>query len=162
LPKDVLKLRGSLKIEHTVATINSKRLWRLLNKKQPSQFLEISSVNNAIKEVEKGAQYILLTSGNLIQQVNAKLRQADQVEPTNKWIVPIIVSIEFESYPNLYENIMQSIGYGAAAIFISETENFVKKLITIRLAADVCGVPLVIIAQTQGSMIVIVKIFPRS
>ena len=119
LPKDVLKLRGNLKIEHTVATTNSKRLWRLLNKSQPSQFLEISSVNNAIKEVEKGAQYILLTSSDLVQQVNAKLRQADQVEPNNKWIVPIVVNVEFKSFPDLYENIMQSIKYGAAAIFIS-------------------------------------------
>ena len=102
---DVLRLRGSVKIEHTLATLGAKRLWHLLQGEEPVRALGALSGAQAVQMVQAGLQSIYIsgwqvagdvnTAGQtypdqsiypvdsvpkLVQRINNALRRADQID----------------------------------------------------------------------------------
>jgi len=49
--EDVQKLRGSVKIEHTIATLGAKKLWNLINQEEPVRALGALTGNQAVQQV---------------------------------------------------------------------------------------------------------------
>ena len=113
----------------------------------------------------------------LIEKINNSLRRADQVEwiendaAIRDWFAPIIADAEagFGGNLNAFELMKAMIKAGAAGVHFEDqlssakkcghlggkvlvpTEEFVKKLIAARLAADVMGVPTILIARTDAN-----------
>ena len=56
--EDVLRLRGSLPIEHTLARRGALKLWELLNGDEPVRALGALSGNQAMQMVRAGLQAI--------------------------------------------------------------------------------------------------------
>ncbi len=51
-PQDVEKLRGSIKIEHTLARMGAERLWKLLNTEPYVHALGALTGNMAVQQVQ--------------------------------------------------------------------------------------------------------------
>jgi len=112
----------------------------------------------------------------LIEKINNTLRRADQVEwvengtAVRDWFAPIVADAEagFGGNLNAFELMQAMIRAGAAGVHFEDqlssakkcghlggkvlvpTSEFVKKLIAARLAADVMGVPTILIARTDA------------
>src|SRR3954464_4242780 len=103
--QDVLKLRGSVHIEHTLARRGALKLWELLHQEEPVRALGALSGNQAMQMVRAGLQAIYLSgwqvaadsnpaggvypdqsrqranSGpDLARKINKTLQRADQIE----------------------------------------------------------------------------------
>jgi isocitrate lyase len=112
---------------------------------------------------------------NLVRRINNALLRADQIQHMEGkkgpyWMVPLIADGEagFGGILNTYELTRSLIEAGAAAVHYEDqlasakkcghlggkvlvpTQEFVRKLISARLAADVMDVPLMIIARTDA------------
>src|SRR6185503_1242126 len=70
-PEDVLKLRGSIPIEHTLARRGALRLWELLNQDEPVRALGALSGNQAMQMVRAGLQAIYLSGWQVAADSNA-------------------------------------------------------------------------------------------
>jgi isocitrate lyase len=104
-PADVLRLRGSIPIEHTLARRGAFKLWELLRKPEPVRALGALSGNQAMQMVRAGLEAIYLSgwqvaadsnvagamypdqslypanSGpELCRKINRTLQRADQIE----------------------------------------------------------------------------------
>src|SRR6476620_11582173 len=104
-PDDVLRLRGSIPIEHTLARRGALKLWELLHADEPVRALGALSGNQAMQMVRAGLQAIYLSgwqvaadsnvSGSmypdqslypanaapeLAKRINRTLQRADQIE----------------------------------------------------------------------------------
>ena len=55
---DVVKLRGSIQIEHTLARHGAEKLWRMVNQEQPVCALGALTGNQAIQEIQAGLKAI--------------------------------------------------------------------------------------------------------
>jgi isocitrate lyase len=124
----------------------------------------------------------------LVRRINKALERADQVHRTEgkneiDWYVPIIADGEagFGGPLNVFELTKQMIEAGAAAVHFEDqlssekkcghmggkvlvtTSQFIKSLISARLATDVLDVPTVIIARTDanGAALITSDIDPR-
>jgi isocitrate lyase len=111
----------------------------------------------------------------LVRRINAALLRADQIESTEgrigrHWLAPIVADAEagFGGVLNAFELMKAMIEAGAAAVHFEDqlssekkcghlggkvlvpTAAFVKALIAARLAADVEGVPTLLIARTDA------------
>lgn len=112
----------------------------------------------------------------LVRRINNALRRADQIDHAdglvrpNTWYAPIVADAEagFGGNLNAFELTKALIEAGAAGIHFEDqlssekkcghlggkvlvpTAEFIKKLIAARLAADICGVPTVLIARTDA------------
>ena len=112
----------------------------------------------------------------VVQRINSALHRADQVQFLNDeeafdmW-APIVADAEagFGGSLNAYEIMKAMIEAGAAAVHFEDqlssakkcghlggkvvvpTREFLEKLIAARLAADVCGVPTILIARTDAN-----------
>ncbi|MBA2662116.1 MAG: isocitrate lyase [Bradymonadaceae bacterium] len=199
--KQVLKLRGSILIEHTLARMGAERLWELFNERPFVRALSAVTGNQAIQQVEAGLEAIYIsgwqtagdanTSGQvypdqslypvdsvpvLIERVNRALQRADQIAHLEerkddiRWYAPIVADAEagFGGNLNAYELMRRMIEAGAAAVHFEDqlssakkcghmggkvlvpTSEFVQKLVAARLAADVMGVPSIVIARTDA------------
>jgi isocitrate lyase len=123
-PEDVLRLRGSVMVEHTLARRGAERLWRLLGDREVVTALGALSGGQAVQMVRAGMEAIYLSGwqvaadANLAEQVypdqslypsssgpalvrrlNNALRRADQVDsveggPSRDWLVPIVADAE--------------------------------------------------------------------
>lgn len=123
-PEDVLKLRGSFRIEYTLAQMGAQRLWDLLQKEDYIQSLGALTGNQAVQQVRAGLPAIYLSgwqvaadanlSGNMypdqslypsnsvpyvVQKINRALQRADQIEASEgqmkrHWMVPIMADAE--------------------------------------------------------------------
>jgi isocitrate lyase len=123
-PEDVVRLRGSLHIEHTLARIGAQRLWNLLHSENYVAALGAMTGNQAIQQVQAGLQAIYVSgwqvaadanvSGemypdqslypadsvpNLIRRINRALQRADQVHHSEgkngiHWFAPMIADAE--------------------------------------------------------------------
>jgi isocitrate lyase len=121
---DVEKLRGSVRVEHTLADMGAKRLWELLHTRDYVPALGALTGNMAVQMVRAGLEAIYLsgwqvaadanTSGqmypdqslypvdsvpNVVRRVNAALRRADQIEhaegkASRNWFAPIMADAE--------------------------------------------------------------------
>ncbi len=198
--EDVVRLRGSLKIEHTLARRGAERLWSLLHDLPYVAALGALTGNQAVQQVKAGLKAIYLSGwqvagdANLgettypdqslypansvpavVRRINNALRRADQIhwsEGKNgvDWFAPIVADAEagFGGALNAYELMRAMIEAGAAGVHYEDqlasekkcghlggkvlvpTGQFVRTLTAARLAADVAGVPSVLIARTDA------------
>jgi isocitrate lyase len=122
--EDVERLRGSFRIEYTLAREGAKRLWSLLKTEPPVTALGALSGNQAVQQVRAGLKAIYLSGwqvaadGNLseqmypdqslyaansvpavIRRINNALRRADQIDHHEgtmgtNWMAPIVADAE--------------------------------------------------------------------
>ena len=198
--EDVLRLRGSVRIEHTLARLGAERLWQLMSTEPYINALGAISGNQAVQQVAGGLKAIygsgwqvaadnnisgemypdqsLYPSNScpeLVRRINKALQRADQIHHAEgkhgtHWFAPIVADAEagFGGNLNAYELMKQMIEAGAAGVHFEDqlssakkcghlggkvvvpTREFVDKLVAARLAADVMGVPTVLIARTDA------------
>lgn len=121
---DVLKLAGSVKIEHTLAKLGAQKLWHLLQSSEPVRALGALTGNQALQQVKAGLKAIYLSgwqvaadanlSGqmypdqslypvnsvpNVVKKINQTLLRADQIhtsegDTSTDWLVPIMADAE--------------------------------------------------------------------
>ncbi len=198
---DVLRLRGSINIEYTIAKLGAERLWDLMCENDYVNALGALSGGQAIQQVQAGLQAIYASgwqvaadanvSGQmypdqslypansvpeLVKKLNNSLQRTDQIytaEGKNgvHWFAPIVADAEagFGGNLNAFELMKSMIEAGAAGVHYEDqlssakkcghlggkvlvpTQEAIQKLIAARLAADVCGVPTVVIARTDAN-----------
>ncbi len=197
---DVVRLRGSVVPEHTLARLGAERLWELLHRTEPVRALGALSGGQAVQMVKAGLDAIYLSGWQvaadantaaatypdqslypvnsvpaLVRRLNAALQRADQIhfsEGRNgtNWFAPIVADAEagFGGPLNAYELMKAMIEAGAAGVHYEDqlasekkcghlggkvlvpTSQFVRTLNAARLAADVSGVPTVLVARTDA------------
>src|SRR5438105_2479648 len=76
-PEDVVRLRGSLRIEHTLATLGAERFWRLLHTEPYVPALGALTGNQAVQQVTAGLQAVYVSGW----QVAADANLAGQMYP---------------------------------------------------------------------------------
>jgi isocitrate lyase len=198
--EEVLRLRGSIPIEHTLARRGALKLWQLLRESEPVRALGALSGNQAMQMVRAGLEAIYLSgwqvaadsnaSGSmypdqslypansgpeLAKKINKTLQRADQIEhmeggARRDWFAPIVADAEagFGGPLNCFEIMKAYIEAGAAGVHFEDqlasekkcghlggkvlipTQAAIRNLDAARLAADVCGVPTLIIARTDA------------
>lgn len=199
--EDVVRLRGSIQIEHTLARMGAERLWRLMRDEPYVHALGAQTGNQAVQMVQAGLKAIYLSgwqvaadannasetypdqslypadsAPKLVQRINNALLRADQIyHMQNKngvyWFAPIVADAEsgFGGSLNAFELMKAMIAAGAAGVHFEDqlssakkcghmggkvlvpTQEFIQKLVAARLAADVMGVPTIIIARTDAN-----------
>ena len=122
--EDVLRLRGSVPIDHTLARRGALKLWELLHKEEPVRALGAVTGNQAMQMVRAGLEAIYLsgwqaaadantagamypdqslypanTGPELARRINRTLQRADQVEHAEggvdrDWFAPIVADAE--------------------------------------------------------------------
>ncbi|QUX27338.1 isocitrate lyase [Nocardiopsis akebiae] len=198
---DVVKLRGSVTEEHTLARRGAERLWDLLRTEDYVNSLGALTGNQAVQQVRAGLKAIYLSgwqvaadanlSGNtypdqslypansvpaVVRRINNALMRADQItwaegdDSAPEWLAPIVADAEagFGGVLNAYELMRGMIASGAAGVHWEDqlasekkcghlggkvlipTGQHVKTLNAARLAADVAGVPSLVIARTDA------------
>ena len=200
-PADVLRLRGTVMIEHTLGKLGAQRLWELLQKESCVAALGALTGNQAIQQIEAGLKAIYLSgwqvaadanqAGHMypdqslypadsvpkvIKRINNALMRADQIQSVSgegetHYYAPIVADAEagFGGNLNAFELTKMMIEAGAAGVHFEDqlssakkcghlggkvlvpTREAVQKLISARLAADVMGVPTLIIARTDAN-----------
>ena len=203
--EDVIRLRGSVQEEHTLARLGAQRLWSLLQSEDYVNSLGALTGNQAVQQVRAGLKAIYLSGwqvaadANLagqtypdqslypansvpqvVRRINNALMRADQItfsESANgdtgsapHWMAPIVADAEagFGGVLNAYELMKGMIAAGAAGVHWEDqlasekkcghlggkvlipTSQHIKTLNAARLAADVCGVPSLVIARTDA------------
>ncbi|MBL0713592.1 MAG: hypothetical protein JJV98_07800, partial [Desulfosarcina sp.] len=68
--EEMLKLRGTLRLDYTFATIGAKRLWHLLNSENYVAALGALTGNQAVQQVEAGLQAIYLSGWQVAADAN--------------------------------------------------------------------------------------------
>src|SRR5260370_7913643 len=76
--KDVLRLRGTIHIEHSLARLGAERLWQLLNEDEFVSALGALTGNQALQQVQAGLTSISPTGWQPAAQPNL----AVQIYPT--------------------------------------------------------------------------------
>ncbi|MBV9527508.1 isocitrate lyase, partial [Sphingomonas sp.] len=197
---EVLRLRGSVAIEHTVARRGALKLWELLHQDEPIRALGAVTGNQAMQMVRAGLQAIYLSgwqvaadsnvagamypdqslypsnSGpELARRINRTLQRADQIEhmeggAKRDWFAPIVADAEagFGGPLNCFEIMKAYVEAGASGVHFEDqlasekkcghlggkvlipSQAAVRNLDAARLAADVCGVPTIIVARTDA------------
>jgi isocitrate lyase len=122
--EDVIKLRGSIDIEYTLARRGAEKLWKLVNEEDYVNALGALTGNQAVQQVKAGLKAIYLSgwqvaadanlSGNMypdqslypansvpsvVKRINQALQRADQIthsEGDNSidWFAPIVADAE--------------------------------------------------------------------
>src|SRR5579863_3976856 len=201
--EDVLRLRGSIHIEHTLARMGAERLWELLQTEPYVNSLGAATGNQAVQQVQAGLKAIYVSGWqvaadannagqmypdqslypadsvpNLCRRINSALQRADQVHhaegkvaPAETWFAPLVADAEagFGGTLNAFELMKAMIEAGAACVHFEDqlssakkcghlggkvlvpTVEAVQKLVAARLAADVMGVPTLIMARTDAN-----------
>jgi len=199
-PEDVIRLRGSIRVEHTLARRGAQKLWESLHELPYVSALGALTGNQAVQQVKAGLKAIYLSGwqvagdANLgettypdqslypansvpavVRRINNALRRADQIHWSEgnhaiDWYAPIVADAEagFGGPLNAYELMRGMIEAGAAGVHYEDqlasekkcghlggkvlvpTGQFIRTLTAARLAADVCGVPSVLIARTDA------------
>ncbi|KUP95375.1 isocitrate lyase [Thermobifida cellulosilytica] len=199
--EDVIRLRGSVTEEHTLARLGAERLWHLLHTEDYINALGALTGNQAVQQVRAGLKAIYLSgwqvaadanlSGHtypdqslypansvpqVVRRINNALLRADQIswsegdENAPHWLAPIVADAEagFGGVLNAYELMKAMIAAGAAGVHWEDqlasekkcghlggkvlipTGQHIKTLNAARLAADVAGVPTLIVARTDA------------
>jgi isocitrate lyase len=154
--EDVVRLRGTVRIEHTLARMGAERLWELMRTKEYVASLGAMTGNQAVQQVKAGLESIYLSGW----QVAADANLAGQMYPDQS-LYPA------NSGPQLVKAINQALqradqihhAEGKNGIYwfapiggkvLLPTAQGIRNLISARLAADVMGVPTVIVARTDA------------
>src|SRR4051794_39288689 len=69
-PEDVLRLRGSVAVEHTLARRGALKLWELLHESEPVRALGALSGNQAMQMVRAGLNAIYLSGWQVAADAN--------------------------------------------------------------------------------------------
>ncbi|QZT34239.1 isocitrate lyase [Caldalkalibacillus thermarum TA2.A1] len=199
--EDVLRLRGSVKIEYTLARMGAERLWELINTEDYVHALGALTGNQAVQQVRAGLKAIYVSGWqvaadanlagqmypdqslypsnsvpHVVKRINQALQRADQIEyaegkSDRYWFAPIVADAEagFGGPLNVFELMKAMIEAGAAGFHFEDqlasekkcghlggkvllpTQHAIRNLIAARLAADVMGVPTVLIARTDAN-----------
>lgn len=198
--EDVERLRGTVRIEHSLARAGAEKLWKLLHEESHVPALGALTGNQAVEMASAGLKAIYLSgwqvaadanlSGqmypdqslypvnsvpNVVRAINNALLRADQISHSEgrngvDWMLPIVADAEagFGGCLNAFELMKAMIEAGAAAVHFEDqlssakkcghlggkvlvpTQEAVQKLVAARLAADVMGVPTLIVARTDA------------
>ena len=198
--EDVVRLRGSVVEEHTLARLGAERLWQLIRGENPVRALGALTGGQAVQMARAGLEAIYLSGwqvaadANLagatypdqslypvnrapavVRRLNNALLRADQIDWAEgrngtHWLAPILADAEagFGGPLNAYELMRALIDAGAAGVHYEDqlasekkcghlggkvlvpTQQFIRTLNAARLAADVCGVPTVLVARTDA------------
>ncbi|MQM28092.1 isocitrate lyase [Glycomyces albidus] len=202
---DVVRLRGRVTEEHTLARRGAERLWTRLTEDAATggytHALGAMTGGQAVEQVKAGLHAIYLSGwqvaadANLagqtypdqslypansvpqvVRRINNALLRADQIEAAegvqsvDDWLVPIVADAEagFGGPLNAFELMKAMIAAGAAGVHWEDqlasekkcghlggkvlipTGQHIRTLNAARLAADVEGVPTVIVARTDA------------
>jgi isocitrate lyase len=202
--QDVVRLRGSVQIEHTLARLGAEKLWKLVNERPYVNSLGALTGNQAVQQVRAGVPAIYLSGWQVaadandslhmypdqslyavssvptvVRRINNALLRADQIQTMEgksgkeheiDWLAPIVADAEsgFGGVLNAFELMKTMIEAGAAGVHYEDqlasvkkcghmggkvlvpTQEAVQKLIAARLAADIMGVPSVLLARTDA------------
>ncbi|AJH43449.1 isocitrate lyase [Bacillus anthracis str. Sterne] len=198
--EDVIRLRGSIDIEHTLARRGAEKLWASLHTEDYINALGALTGNQAMQQVKAGLKAIYLSgwqvaadanlSGHMypdqslypansvpavVKRINQTLQRADQIQHMEgsgdtDYFVPIVADAEagFGGQLNVFELMKGMIEAGASGVHFEDqlssekkcghlggkvllpTQTAVRNLISARLAADVMGVPTIIVARTDA------------
>ena len=121
---DVDRLRGSVRIDYTLARLGAERLWRLLHEDEPVAALGCLTGNQAVQAVKAGLKAIYLSGWqvaadanlagqmypdqslypvnsvpNVVERINNALQRADQIDHSEGgtgtyWFAPIVADAE--------------------------------------------------------------------
>jgi isocitrate lyase len=198
--EDVVRLRGSVQIEHTLAKRGAEKLWRLTHELPFVNSLGALTGNQAMQQVRAGVPAVYLSGWQVaadandsltmypdqslyavssvptvVRRINNALLRADQIQTMEgkddvDWLAPIVADAEsgFGGVLNAFELMKAMIDAGAAGVHYEDqlasvkkcghmggkvlvpTQEAVQKLVAARLAADIMGVPTVLLARTDA------------
>jgi isocitrate lyase len=199
--REVVRLRGSLQVEHTLARRGAERLWTMLHSEPYVAALGALTGNQAVQQVKAGLKAIYLSGWqvaadanlagqmypdqslypsnsvpSVVRRINQALQRADQIYHAEgkddiDWFAPIVADGEagFGGPLNVFEMTKAMIEAGAASVHFEDqlasekkcghmggkvlipTQTAIKHLVSARLAADVMGVPTLLIARTDAN-----------
>jgi isocitrate lyase len=199
--EDVYTLRGTVRIEYSLARSGAERLWKELHEDGHIAALGALTGNQAVQMAQAGLKAIYLsgwqvaadanTGGQMypdqslypvnsvpqiVKHLNNALLRADQIHHSEEadtidWMLPIVADAEagFGGTLNAFELMKAMIESGAAGVHYEDqlssakkcghmggkvlvpTREAVQKLIAARLAADVLGVPTLLVARTDAN-----------
>ncbi len=210
---DVVRLRGSVRSQHTLAALGAARLWHLLQTREYVGALGALTGNQAVQIVKAGVPAIYLSgwqvaadnnqagqmypdlslypatsAAGVVRQINNALLRADQIEwaegrAETHWLAPVVADAEagFGGPLNAFELMKAMIEAGAAGVHFEDqlasekkcghmggkvvvpTSQFIRTLAAARLAADVLGVPAILVARTDalGATLLTSDVDPR-
>jgi len=122
--EDVVRLRGSIQIEYTLARLGAERLWNLLHSDEYVAALGALSGNQAVQQVKAGLKAIYLSGWqvaadanlagqmypdqslypansvpHVVKRINQSLQRADQIQTSEGkgdtyWFAPIVADAE--------------------------------------------------------------------
>ena len=197
---DVVRLRGTVRVEHSLARLGAEKLWNYLHEKEFVNALGALTGNQAMQQVKAGLNAIYLSGwqvaadANLagqmypdqslypadsvpvvVKRINNTLLRADQLHHAEgndaiDFLQPIVADAEagFGGVLNAFELMKAMIEAGAAGVHFEDqlaavkkcghmggkvlvpTREAIEKLNAARLAADVLGVPTVLVARTDA------------
>ena len=202
---DVVRLRGSFPIEHTLARRGAEKLWDMLQTDPYVNCLGALTGGQAMQQVKAGVKAIYLSGWQVaadnnayasmypdqslypvdsvpkvVESINNTFRRADEIQHSkgidagDKGYIdnfaPIVADAEagFGGVLNAFELMKAMIRAGAAGVHWEDqlasvkkcghmggkvlvpTAEACQKLIAARMAADVCGVPTLVIARTDA------------
>jgi len=198
--EDVVRLRGTIAVEHSIARLTSEKLWRYVNEKPFVNSLGALTGNQAMQQVKAGLKAIYLSGWQVaadaniagemypdqslypvnsvplvVRRINNTFQRADQIQHMEgsgaiDFFAPIVADAEagFGGVLNAFELMKAMIEAGAAGVHFEDqlasvkkcghmggkvlvsTREAVDKLVAARLAADVMGVPTIILARTDA------------
>ena len=199
--EDVVRLRGSIQIEYTLARLGAERLWNLLHSEEYVAALGALTGNQAVQQVKAGLKAIYLSGWqvaadanlagqmypdqslypsnsvpHVVRRINQALQRADQIQAAEGsghtyWFAPIVADAEagFGGPLNVFELMKSMIEAGAAGVHFEDqlssekkcghmggkvlvpTQTAIKHLVAARFAADVMGVPTILVARTDAN-----------
>jgi isocitrate lyase len=203
--EEVVRLRGSLQPEHTLAKRGAEKLWNLVTEEPFVNALGALTGNQAMQQVKAGLKAIYLSGWQVagdanvagemypdqslypinsvplvVKRINNTFTRCDQIQwsegksPSDPgyidYFAPIVADAEagFGGVLNAFELMKSMIEAGAAGVHFEDqlaavkkcghmggkvlvpTRDAVAKLVAARLAADVMGVPTVLVARTDA------------
>ncbi|MBC7989600.1 MAG: isocitrate lyase [Luteimonas sp.] len=198
--EDVVRLRGTVPVEHSLARLGAEKLWKSLQTEDFVNALGALTGNQAMQQVKAGLKAIYLSGwqvaadANLagemypdqslypansvpqvVKRINNTLLRADQLhhaegDDSIDFLQPIVADAEagFGGVLNAFELMKAMIEAGAAGVHFEDqlasvkkcghmggkvlvpTREAIDKLVAARLAADVMGVPTLIVARTDA------------
>ena len=198
---DVVRLRGSVQIEHTLARRGAEKLWKLVNEEDYINCLGAVTGGQAVQQVKGGIKAIYLSGwqvaadGNtsetmypdqslyavdsvptMVTRINNAFKRADEIQCSKDtgnidFFAPIVADAEagFGGVLNAFELMKNMIEAGAAGVHFEDqlasvkkcghmggkvlvpTQEAVQKLTAARLAADIMGVPTIVLARTDAN-----------
>jgi isocitrate lyase len=203
--EEVVRLRGSLQVEHTLARRGAEKLWQQLSEQSFVHALGALTGNQAMQQVKAGLKAIYLSGWQVagdaniagemypdqslypansvpavVRRINNTFTRADQIQWSEgkcandadyiDYFAPIVADAEagFGGVLNAFELMKAMIDAGAAGVHFEDqlasvkkcghmggkvlvpTREAVAKLVAARLAADVMGVPTLVVARTDA------------